>query len=191
MCRLSAQKLRAISSASFLWWLRHQLYSTSARFDFCSAWSCSGLSSCFALDPTFSYTFRKFCWCVVLRQVYQAISFLLKYLFHRHQFRCCMELESIVTLTFWREWWWSLRSSRLCVGSCIACCIIFEISDDGSALFLGFWSLKASTCFFVRVCVKDITLKLCIRAAPVTRFVKERRQDRNSYICSRSGSEVS
>ena len=117
MCRLSAQKLRAISTASFLWWLRHQLYSTSARFDFCRAWSCSGFSSCFALDPTLSYTFRKFCWWVVLRQVYQAISFLSKYLtFHRHQILVLYGTGTIVTLTFWREWWWSLRSSRLCVG---------------------------------------------------------------------------
>ena len=115
--RLSAKKLRAIWIASFLWWLRHRLYSTSARFDCCRAWSCSGFSSCFALDPTLSYTFRKLCWWVLLRQVYQAISFLVKDVtFHRHQFRCSAELESIVTLTFWREWWWSLRSSRLCVG---------------------------------------------------------------------------
>ena len=42
MCRLSARKLRAISIASFLWWLRHQLYSTSADFDCCRSWSCSG-----------------------------------------------------------------------------------------------------------------------------------------------------
>ena len=117
MCRLSARKLRTISTASFFWWLRHQLYSTSADFDCCRSWSCSGFSSFFALDPTLSYTFKKFCWWVVLRQVYEAISFLSKYLtFHRHQFRCSAELKSIVTLTFWRERWWSLQSSRLWVG---------------------------------------------------------------------------
>ena len=129
MCRLSAQKLRAISTASFLWWLRHQLYSRSARFDCCRAWSCSGFSSCFALDPTLSYTFKKFCWWVLLCQVYQAISFLIKDVtFHRHQFRCSAELESIVTLTFWREWWWSLRSSRLCVGRRVYCVASFSRS---------------------------------------------------------------
>ena len=55
--------------------------------------------------------------------------------------------------------------------SCISCCIIFEISDDGSALFLGFLSLRASTCFLVRACVKDITFQLCVRAAPVSRSI--------------------
>ena len=56
-------------------------------------------------------------WWVLLRQVYQAISFLLKnIIFNRHQFQSSTELKSIVTLTFWRRGWWSLQSSRLCVG---------------------------------------------------------------------------
>ena len=64
--------------------------------------------------------------------------------------------------------------------------------------FLGFWSCRTSTCFLVRVYVKDMSLDLCFRSAPVSRsillvewFLKIRRQDCNPYIRSRSGSDVS
>ena len=198
MCRVSAKKLRAISTASFLWWLRHKLYSTSTRFHYCRSWSSSGVPSCFALDATLSYTFRKFCWWVLL--VYQAISFLLKDLtFHRHQFRCSVELKSIATLTFWREGWWSLQSSRLCVGRRVYRVAQFSRSlvtiqrrssdSDLSERLLAFsferaWRTSHLTCvyellqYLVRFC-----WWLCVP--------KERRQHRNSYICSRSGSDVS
>ena len=64
------KKLRAISTASFIWWLRHELFSAITRFDCCRAKSYPGFSSYFALDPTLSCTCRKLCWSVLLRQVY-------------------------------------------------------------------------------------------------------------------------
>ena len=138
------KKSHAISTASFLWWLRHQLYSTGVRFDCCRAWSCSGFSSCFALDPTLSCAFLEFCWWVLLGQVYEAIS-----CFYRTWHFIVIRLDVLWSWNLSRHWRSEVKDRSRCIGVFFASVNMYfvlleflEISGYDPVSFLRFSYLR-------------------------------------------------